>query len=313
MKRVRMTARVLLTFLFCSVPGRAQSTYVSLKTVFTLGGTVNAVPKFTTANHLGNSAITETGGNVTIAGGMAAGGAVSGTQLNASTGINTGGSITGGSINSSGNINCAGAGTFASITAFDVNANGDLSASFIYAGGDGGINGIVLQGNNNSSGQTLQLRNIAAPSSGDFIEAQFNASQATYFTDTLGDTAAIGTKSAVVPMLDGTVVKVFSVESPEVWFEDYGAGQLNGGTVTVSLDEKFTQTVNLSKGYHVFLTPKGDCKGLYVTNETETGFEVREMGGGGSSVELDYRIVAHRRGYEDQRLPTAVMPKLATK
>jgi hypothetical protein len=309
MKRVRMTGLVVLAVLFCGIPGRAQSTYVSLKTVFTLGGTVNAVPKFTTANHLGNSAISETGGNVAITGGITAGGAVSGTTGNFSGAITNGA----GGISTGGNINSAGSGTFASITAFDVNANGNLSGNFIFAGGTGGINGIVLQGNNNSSGQTLQLRNVAAPSSGDFIEAQFNASQATFFTDTLGDTVAFGTKSAAVPMPDGTMVKVFSVESPEVWFEDYGAGQLNGGMVTVSLEEKFTQTVNLSKGYHVFLTPKGDCKGLYVTSETETGFEVREMGGGGSSVEFDYRIVAHRKGYEDQRLPAAVMPKLVTK
>jgi hypothetical protein len=74
-----------------------------------------------------------------------------------------------------------------------------------------------------------------------------------------------------------------------------------------------TQTVNLPLGYHVFLTPKGDCKGLFVAGETNSGFEVRELSGGKSTVEFDYRIVAHRNGYEAKRLTRAKMtaaPKL---
>jgi hypothetical protein len=106
------------------------------------------------------------------------------------------------------------------------------------------------------------------------------------------------------------MVKVFSMESPEVWFEDFGSGQLMGGITTITLEPTFAQTVNLKAGYHVFLTPKGDCKGLYVTNETQTGFEVREMGGGQSSVDFDYRIVAHRAQYEKTRLPAARLPKV---
>jgi hypothetical protein len=54
--------------------------------------------------------------------------------------------------------------------------------------------------------------------------------------------------------------------------------------------------------YHVFLTPKGDCKGLYVANETAGGFEVHELGGGSSSIAFDYRIVAKRKGFENIRM-----------
>jgi len=52
----------------------------------------------------------------------------------------------------------------------------------------------------------------------------------------------------------------------------------------------------------VFLTPSGDCKGLYVGQRSAGGFEVRELGGGTSSIEFDYRIVAERRGYENIRM-----------
>jgi hypothetical protein len=97
-------------------------------------------------------------------------------------------------------------------------------------------------------------------------------------------------------------VSLYAVQSPQNWFEDFGSGQLSSGSGRVTLDSAFAQTVNLDSDYHVFLTPAGDCRGLYVTNKTVTGFEVHETGGGQSSVSFDYRIVALRRGFENVRL-----------
>ena len=77
---------------------------------------------------------------------------------------------------------------------------------------------------------------------------------------------------------------------------------MESGKATVKIDALFAQTVNLSVEYHVFLTPLGDCNGLYVTNKTADGFEVYELGGGTSDVRFDYRIVAKRAGYEDIHL-----------
>lgn len=113
-------------------------------------------------------------------------------------------------------------------------------------------------------------------------------------------------------------VALYAMEAPQNWFEDFGSGQLANGQATVSLDPTFAQTVNASSDYHVFVTPKGDCRGLYVSNTTATGFEVRELAGGRSSVAFDYRIVALRRGFESVRMEdltrrlavaTASMPK----
>jgi hypothetical protein len=101
---------------------------------------------------------------------------------------------------------------------------------------------------------------------------------------------------------NGRKTALYSVGAAENWFEDFGSGVLASGTTTVALDPTFAATVNTGIDYHVFLTPKGDCKGLYVTNETPAGFEVHEFGGGQSSVAFDYRIVAHRKGYENLRL-----------
>jgi hypothetical protein len=120
--------------------------------------------------------------------------------------------------------------------------------------------------------------------------------------DVSGDMYCSGSKSAVVPV-DGGARKValYAVESPKNWFEDFGSGHLSSGSAVIELEPTFAQTVN-TQSYHVFLTPNGDCKGLYVSQKSAGGFEVRELGGGTSSIEFDYRIVAERRGYENIRM-----------
>jgi hypothetical protein len=189
-------------------------------------------------------------------------------------------------VNVAGSVVAQGSGVFGSTT---------LTSTAVIAGNTGGS-------------QALQIQNFTNPIGG-VTEAQFDMNgNATFYTDDFGDTVAAGTKSAMVPLATGEMVKVFSTESPEVWFEDFGFGQLNAGIGKVTIDPSFIQTASMV-GYHVFVTPKGDCKGLYVTNEANGTFEVRELGGGQSNVEFDYRIVAHRKGYEALRLPAARMPK----
>jgi hypothetical protein len=83
--------------------------------------------------------------------------------------------------------------------------------------------------------------------------------------------------------------------------EDFGTGQLEKGVAVVTIDPTFAETVSETADYHVFITPRGDSKGLYVTNATPTSFEVHESGGGASTLSFDYRIVAKRRGYEAMR------------
>ncbi len=129
-----------------------------------------------------------------------------------------------------------------------------------------------------------------------------------------GNLGATGTKSSVVPVDNGTrQVALYAVESPGVWFEDYGSGSLVSGVAKVNIDPIYAQTVNTGVEYHVFLTPDGDCEGLYVATRTATGFEVRELHQGKSNVAFDYRIIALRRGYETKRLAdvTSATPRSA--
>lgn len=105
-----------------------------------------------------------------------------------------------------------------------------------------------------------------------------------------------------VPTADRRTVETYSVQSSENWIEDFGSGQLQNGHATIALEPSFLSTVNTGMDYHVFLTPNGDSKGLYVTSKGPNGFEVRESNGGSSSIAFDYRIVAKHRGRETVRL-----------
>jgi hypothetical protein len=118
----------------------------------------------------------------------------------------------------------------------------------------------------------------------------------------IGDFVATGTKSALVETTSYGKRQLYAVESPENWFEDLGGAQLIQGQAVVKLDPIFVETVNTENEYHVFLTPKADCEGLYVTNQTATSFEVRELRHGKGNIAFDYRIVAKRKGYEKARL-----------
>ena len=120
--------------------------------------------------------------------------------------------------------------------------------------------------------------------------------------DTSANLTCTGVVSGVVQADDGRQTAIYAMQSAENWLEDAGSGQLSGGSARIELDPAFAQTVNAGVEYHVFLTPNGDSKGLYVSQKTATSFEVHEQGGGTSSIAFDYRIMAKRKGYENVRL-----------
>jgi hypothetical protein len=159
--------------------------------------------------------------------------------------------------------------------------------------------------NNSPNGwTTLYAQSDESSNSGNHVlEAFGSAFGGRCYIDVSGNLVCTGSKSAVVPV-DGGARKValYAVESPENWFEDFGSGKLINGVANITLESTFSQTVNTGIDYHVFLTPNGDCKGLYVTRKTDSSFEVLELEGGKSDIDFDYRIVARRKGYENIRL-----------
>jgi hypothetical protein len=117
-----------------------------------------------------------------------------------------------------------------------------------------------------------------------------------------GNFSATGTKTALVSLPDGRSVAFYAVESPENWFEDFGAGQLKKGTALVKLDPDFIKSVNSDMAYSVYVTPDGPCGDLYVSKKTPTQFEIRQTGHSTCNTDFDYRVIARRRGFEKMRL-----------
>jgi hypothetical protein len=110
-----------------------------------------------------------------------------------------------------------------------------------------------------------------------------------------------GVKSMAMPHPDGSYRRLYALESPESWFEDFGSAEIEDGRAHVELDPDFASVVQLDD-YHVFLTPEGDSNGLYVGSKGRTGFEVREQQGGTSSLSFSYRVVARRKQVQEERL-----------
>jgi len=117
-----------------------------------------------------------------------------------------------------------------------------------------------------------------------------------------GLTVANGSKPAVVPTADGARL-LYAEEATEVWFADYGFGELQDGAAVMPIDPIFAQTVNLDEPYYVFVQVYGDAS-VYVSECMPGQFEVRLREGDGNAV-FSYRLVARRLGYEGQRLERA--------
>jgi hypothetical protein len=118
-----------------------------------------------------------------------------------------------------------------------------------------------------------------------------------------------GAKGAAIPHRDGLHRMLYSMESPESWFEDFGEARLVKGRANVKLAADFLSVVKIDR-YHVFLTPYGDSIGLYVSYRGKKGFQVREHGQGKSNISFSYRIVAKRKDIDGKRFAKVKVPKV---
>jgi len=124
-----------------------------------------------------------------------------------------------------------------------------------------------------------------------------------------GSITVFGAKSAAVRTGRNDYRRLYSMESPESWFEDFGESALRSGRASVRIPKDFAPLIRTGD-YHVFITPYGDCGGLFVANRTGTRFDVRELNGGKSSVRFAYRIVARRKDIPGKRLEKVLLPDL---
>ncbi len=213
------------------------------------------------------------------------------------------------------NAGHVGIGTTTPAYTLDVNGNGNFAGYGLVGAGLYATpyvdaytgNGTAIFGFSDSTSAftpTLYLENDDSTNAGDWVFEAYGGptfgGQCTI--DLTGNLFCTGVLGAAARVAGNQKVGLYTVQSSENWVEDFGSGKLSGGVATVELEPRFGQAVTAAN-YHVFLTPAGDCQGLYISKRTATSFEVHELQGGKSNVEFDYRIVAHRTGFEAARLP----------
>lgn len=166
-----------------------------------------------------------------------------------------------------------------------------------------------------TSGTTYGAQGVSSSTSGRGVYGNASASSGTtygvcgkatsatgYGVYSEGNFAVTGSKSAVVDSSYGPT-EVYSEEATEVWFTEYGGGQLDEGRTWIDLDPDFLELVTIDQDnpLRVFVQLEGDARGVYVEPGLD-GFEVVELAGGRSNARFSFRAMAHRAGYEDRRL-----------
>jgi hypothetical protein len=112
---------------------------------------------------------------------------------------------------------------------------------------------------------------------------------------------ASGTKSGSVPTTKGNQL-LYTTESPEVWFEDVGGGQLVNGEATITLDALFVETVVIDQQHpmRVFIQMEDESEEVYVIKSSNS-FKVKERNNGRSNAAFSYRVMAKRVHFQDHR------------
>jgi hypothetical protein len=109
-----------------------------------------------------------------------------------------------------------------------------------------------------------------------------------------------GTVNTIVKSTQGELLTLTCPEAPVAVFQDFGTGQLANGFAHITIDPDLAININVSEEHplRVYITPEGDCNGVFVTNKSANGFDVVELRGGQSNVNFSWQIVATRANEE---------------
>lgn len=172
--------------------------------------------------------------------------------------------------------------------------------------------GIVTPGNDNRWGGAFQFGNYSGSDIYTYLAGSSGGS--------LYGLISNGTKSTVVKDAKGENRLLFCTEAPEVLFQDFGTGELTNGSAHIDLESLLSKVIRVDAKHpmKVFIQLEGECNGVYVTNKSAKGFDVKELQGGKSNVPFTWQIVASRADevladgtvltYSDRRFPVGPGP-----
>lgn len=105
-----------------------------------------------------------------------------------------------------------------------------------------------------------------------------------------------GTVSTIVKGVNNDLLTMSCPESPEILFQDYGIGQLSNGFARIHIDPNLSKNIRVDDEHpiKIFIQLEGECNGVYVTNKSSEGFDVKELADGNSNVTFSWSLVATR-------------------
>ncbi len=182
-------------------------------------------------------------------------------------------------------------------------AGNNLAANYLVAGSGGAFTGL-------STG--VYSRTTTAGISECYYSDNFGTiNRVNYWSGTtMYKILGTGTVSTTAEAPNGERVVLHCTEAPEIYFEDYGQGQLVNGRVHIDIDPIIAKniTVNEKHPLRVFIQLEDECNGIFVTNKTGNSFDVVELAQGQSNAKFQYRIVGNRA---DEVLPGGRISKNA--
>lgn len=182
-------------------------------------------------------------------------------------------------------------------------AGQNAAGTYLVAGSGGSFNGVST---------AIHAKSITSGVGQALYTDQFGSiTRVNYYNGTTQyKILGIGTVSTTAENIDGERVTFHCTEAPEIYFEDYGQGQLVNGRAQITIDPTMAKniTVNDKHPLRVFIQLEDDCNGVFVTNKTRSSFDVVEFASGQSNAKFQYRIVGNRA---DEILPNGHISKNA--
>lgn len=127
---------------------------------------------------------------------------------------------------------------------------------------------------------------------GDQMAFNYYSAGGTLYKCLSGSAASV---SCSVPDSEGKMRVMHATETPEFYFQDYGESQLINGKSHIDIDPILAKniTVNDKHPMRVYVQLEGDCNGVYISNKTQTGFDVVELKGGQSNIKFQWTVICN--------------------
>jgi hypothetical protein len=108
---------------------------------------------------------------------------------------------------------------------------------------------------------------------------------------------------------DGKYVPTYGTTSMTADIVMRGKAKMVNGAATILFDESYAKLLSDKGNITVTISPLGESKGVFISNQNPKGFSVRENAGGTSNVELAWIAVATKAGYDQIVHPSEILSR----